>query len=211
VKRDGVAGYGGRIILCESTNAARAATAQRVCDETGGSLVHPSNQPEVIAGQGTIALELEEQVGDLDAIITPIGGGGLISGVALAYRELKPSVVIVAAEPAGADDAFRSKEAGRLIPQTAPQTVADGLRTSLGSNTWPVVRDCVQEIVRVEDPEILASMRWIWERMKLVIEPSSATTLAALRILSDSGRFSGQRIGVVLSGGNVDLSTLEFG
>jgi threonine dehydratase len=150
---------------------------------------------------------LFEQVPDLDAVVVPIGGGGLISGIALAYRELAPNVHIIAAEPSGADDAARSKEAGRLIPQTSPNTVADGLLTSLGVHTWPVVRDVVEQVVRVDDVDTIRVMRQIWERMKLVIEPSAA--VAASAAMSHEC-LEGMRVGVVLSGGNVDLAKLPW-
>ncbi|MEC9073262.1 MAG: pyridoxal-phosphate dependent enzyme, partial [Myxococcota bacterium] len=200
VKRQAVAGYGARIIPCPPTLEARETTTRDVMAETGATFLHPYDQPEVIAGQGTTALELMEQVADLDAVVIPLGGGGLISGMALALRELAPGVRIIAAEPAGADDAARSKRLGKLIPQTGPNTVADGLLTSLGEWTWPVVRDVVERVVVVEDEEIIAAMRLIWERMKLVVEPSAAVGLAA--VLSEEGRsLDGlERIAIVLSG-----------
>ena len=210
VKRAAVEGYGARVITCEPTSAARSAAATASAAETGARFIHPSNDPDVIAGQGTIALELLEQIADLDALVVPVGGGGMLSGITLAARELKPGLRIFAAEPLGADDAARSKAAGRLIPQTAPDTVADGLRTGLGDNTWPVVRDLVEAVLVVEEAEILAATRLVWERMKLVIEPSAGVGVAAA--LGD--RFKGlegiERVGVVLCGGNVDLDRLPW-
>lgn len=208
VKQAAVRGYGGVITLCEPTLEARTTTAARIVEETGGTLLHPYDHPDVIAGQGTCGLELLEQVeGGLDAVIAPVGGGGLIGGIAIAVQG---RARVFAAEPAGADDAARSKAAGRLIPQTAPETVADGLLTSLGEHTWPLVRDLVERIFIVDDPRIVASMRLVWERMKVLIEPSSAVPVAA--VLSDEFReLDGlDRVGVVLSGGNVDLERLPW-
>ncbi len=210
VKRRAVAGYGARIVLCEPTLPARESTAGALCEETGATLLHPYDQAEVIAGQGTIALELIEQVPDLDAVIAPVGGGGLVSGIALALRELSPRVRVFAAEPAGADDAARSKQAGRLIPQTAPHTIADGLLTSLGQLTWPVIREQIEEVLVVDDREIVAAMRLVVERMKIVIEASAATAVAAA-LGERMSRLDGlERVAIVLSGGNVDLDRLPW-
>jgi threonine dehydratase/serine racemase len=202
--------YGGRAVLCEPTLEAREATARRVAAETGGVLVPPFDHPDVIAGQGTVALELLDQVPDLDAIVAPVGGGGLVSGIALAARELAPRVRILAAEPLGADDAARSKALGRVQPQRAPKTLADGLLTSLGALTWPVIRDCVEQVVTVDEDEIVQSLRLLWERAKLLVEPSAAVALAA--VLSDElrGLAGVERVGVVLTGGNVDLDRLPW-
>jgi threonine dehydratase/serine racemase len=210
VKRRAVEAYGGRVIACEPTLAAREATAAAVLAETGGTFIHPYDNPDVIAGQGTVALELLEQAPGLSALLAPVGGGGLISGLCLAAKGLDPSLRGIAAEPAGADDAARSKAAGTRLPQTAPQTIADGLGTSLGELTWPVIRDCVERVVTVEEDEIVAAMRLVWERAKLVIEPSAAVAVAAA--LSDGFRaLDGlERVGVVLSGGNVDLDCLPW-
>jgi threonine dehydratase/serine racemase len=210
VKRRAVEGYGARVIECEPTLAAREQTAAAVLAETGGTLIHPYNHPDVIAGQGTAALELLEEVPGLDAVVTPVGGGGLLAGTALAARGLAPAVRVFAAEPAGADDAARSKAAGRLLPQTGPRTVADGLLTSLGELTWPVLRDLVERVVTVSEPEIIAAMRLVWERAKLVIEPSAAVPVAA--VLGDAFRqIEGpRRVGIILSGGNVDLDHLPW-
>jgi threonine dehydratase len=210
VKRRAVEGYGAEITTCPATLEARETTAAAVAERTGATFLHPYDQAPVIAGQGTVALELVEQVADLDAVLVPVGGGGLISGIALALRELAPAVRIYGAEPAGADDAARSREAGRLIPQTRPNTIADGLLTSLGDLTWPVVRDLVHDIVVVDDEAIVAAMRLIWERMKIIVEPSAATVLAAALHSSSSSSFRGRRVGLVLSGGNVDVSQLPW-
>jgi len=210
VKRRAVEGYGARIIPCEPTLEARETTAAAVLEETGGTLLHPYDHPDVIAGQGTIALELLEQADGLDAIVAPVGGGGMISGIAVAAHGLQPGIRVLAGEPLGADDAARSKAAGELVPQTGPDTIADGLLTSLGELTWPVVRDLVERVVTVSEDEIVSAMRLVLERMKLVIEPSAAVGLAA--VLSDEFRALDRlgRVGVVLSGGNVDLDCLPW-
>jgi len=210
VKKAAVAGYGGEITMCEPTLPARESTAAAVAARTGATLIHPFNDAAVIAGQGTIALELLADHPELDAIVAPVGGGGLISGIALATRELAPRVRVIGGEPLGADDAFRSKEAGVFLPQTGPNTLADGLLTSLGSLTWPVVRDVVERIVVVDEDEIVAAMRLIYERVKIVVEASSAVALAT--VLSDEFRsLAGlDTVAIVLSGGNVDLAKLPF-
>ncbi len=211
IKRHAVEGYGGNVITCPATLEARESTAERVRKETGATLLHPYDQPEVIAGQGTVALEFLEQVPQLNAVVVPIGGGGLIAGIALAIRELAPDIRIFAAEPKGADDAYRSKQAGRLIPQTSPDTIADGLHTSLGEQTWPVVRDLVEQVIVVDDKAIVGAMRVIWERMKIVIEPSAATAAAAA-FSSEMKEMEGMsHLGVLLTGGNLDLENLPFG
>jgi threonine dehydratase/serine racemase len=210
VKRHAVRGYGARIVECEPTLESRERTAALVLAETGATFLHPYNHPNVIAGQGTVALELLEDVPDLDAIIAPVGGGGLISGISIAALAIRPTVHILAGEPKGADDAARSKAARKLIPQTSPDTIADGLLTSLGDLTWLIVRDLVERILTVTDDEIVRAMRLVWERMKLVIEPSAAVPLAA--VLSDEfSELDGiERVGIVLSGGNVDLENLPW-
>jgi threonine dehydratase len=210
VKKVAVAGYGARVIECEPTLAAREATAAAVMAETGGVFVHPYDNAAVIAGQGTTALELLEQAAPLDALVVPVGGGGLLSGMSIATRALSPRTRIFAAEPLGADDAARSFAAGRLLPQTAPRSIADGLLTSLGERTWPILRDHVERVVTVREDEIVAAMRLAWERAKLLIEPSGAVALAA--VLGDEFRgLSGLgRVGVVLTGGNVDLDHLPW-
>jgi threonine dehydratase len=210
VKRRATIDYGGYIVDCEPTQASREATAAAIVAETGATLVAPFDHPDVIAGQGTAALELLDQVADLDAIVTPIGGGGLTAGTCLAVGGAAPRVRVFAAEPKGADDAARSKAANQRLAQTDPRTVADGLRTSLGDLTWPVVRDRVERVITVTEDEIIAAMRLLWERAKLLVEPSSAVALAA--VLTDEFRaIAGvQRVGIVLSGGNVDLDHLPW-
>ncbi len=207
VKRRAVAGYGARVVPCEPSLEARERTAAAVLAETGAHFVPPYDHPDVIAGQGTVAVELLEQVSDLDAIVAPVGGGGLLSGVCIAAKALRPGIRVVGAEPLGADDAARSKAAGRLLPQTGPNTIADGLQTSLGALTWPVVRDLVDAIATVDEEEIVRAMRLAWERAKQMIEPSAAVALAVAMGPALAGS---ERVGVVLSGGNVDLDRLPW-
>jgi threonine dehydratase/serine racemase len=210
VKKSAVQGYGARVVECEPTLAAREAALARLLAETGATPLHPYDQDEVIAGQGTIALELLADAPDLDAIVAPVGGGGLVSGLAIAATALRPGIRVFAAEPAGADDAARSKRTGERIPMGTPNTIADGLLASLGERTWPVLRDLVEDVVVVSEPEIAAAMRLAWERGKLLIEPSAAVALAA--VLSDEfrARQGLARVAVVLSGGNVDLDRLPW-
>lgn len=208
MKRDAVLAYGGRIVWCAPSLAAREQAAARLVAETGATLIPPYDHPDIIAGQGTLALELEAEVPELDAIIAPVGGGGLVSGIALAMRELSPKVRVIGAEPRGADDAARSKASGVLVPQTNPETIADGLRAGLGALTWPVVRDVVDRILTVSEEEIVSAMRLVFERMKLVIEPSAAVAVAAA--LSPELPNDLRRVAIVLSGGNVDLDQLPW-
>ncbi|MHB8079731.1 MAG: pyridoxal-phosphate dependent enzyme [Candidatus Krumholzibacteriia bacterium] len=208
VKREAVAGYGGIIRLCAPTLAAREETLAQVVRETGAVFVHPYNDPRVIAGQGTAALELLAEVPDLDTLVAPVGGGGLLSGTALAAEGAAPDARIVGAEPAGADDACRSLREGRIVPSVAPRTMADGLLTSLGELTFAIIRRRVEQIATVSEPGIAAAMRLIWERMKLVVEPTSAVPLAAL--LEGGVDVAGRRVGIILSGGNVELGKLPW-
>jgi threonine dehydratase/serine racemase len=208
LKRRAVEEYGGRIVLCEPTLAAREAAAATLQAETGATLIPPFDHPDVIAGQGTAALELLADVPDLDAIVAPVGGGGLISGTAIVASAHHSRVAVIAAEPAGADDAARSRAAGEWIAQTDPHTIADGLLTSLGTLTWPIVRDRVDAVVTASDAEIVAAMRLLWERAKLLVEPSSAVALAA--VLSPAFPPHHRRVGIILSGGNVDLDALPW-
>ncbi len=208
VKRAAVAGYGARIVLCDPTLAARESTLEAVVAETGAAFVHPYNDPNVIAGQGTAAMELLQNVPDLDVVMAPVGGGGLLSGTAIAVAGLSPRTRVVGAEPAAADDACRSLKEGRIVPSVDPRTVADGLLTSLGTLTFAAIRKHVAGIVTVSEEAIVAAMRQVWERMKIVIEPSSAVPVAAL--LEGAWEAAGQRIGVILTGGNVDLDELPW-
>lgn len=208
VKKAAVAGYGGTIILCEPTQKAREATLAKVVQETGATFVHPYNDVRVIAGQGTAALELCEEVPDLDGVLVPVGGGGLLSGTALAVQAMTPTTRVIAAEPAGADDAYRSLQTGHIVPSLNPQTIADGLRTSLGDLTFAIIQRHVEQIVTVSEAAIVQAMRLVWERMKIVIEPSAAVPVGVL--LEKHIDLSGQRLGVILSGGNVDLDRLPW-
>lgn len=206
VKKAAVTEYGGEIIECEPTQQAREDTLRHVVERTGAAFLHPYNQREVILGQGTAALELIQDIGELDVLMSPVGGGGLLGGTALAAHFFSPQARVVAAEPKGADDAWQSLQAGHIVPQLAPDTVADGLRTSLGDQTFPILQQLVEKVIRVEEEEIVAALRLVMERMKLVVEPSGVVPLAAL--LKEREDFRGCRVGVILSGGNVDLKLL---
>jgi threonine dehydratase len=202
IKKRGVKGYGGEIFECEPTLQSREATLVEVIGKTGATEIHPFNNYDVIAGQATAAKELFEEVGQLDVIMAPVGGGGLLSGTALAAKYFSPNTKVIAGEPAGSDDAWRSLKSGK-IEQAQSNTIADGLLTSLGDKTFPIIQKNVKEIITVSDDEIIEALRLVWERMKIIIEPSCAVPLAAL--LKEKDRFSGKRVGIILSGGNVDL------
>ncbi len=210
VKRAAVEGYGGKVYVCEPNEKARQQRAEELVAETGGTLIPPFDHPHVIAGQGTATLELLDEVGTLDAIIAPIGGGGLMSGTCIAGRGMKPGVRLFGAEPTGADDAARSLAAGELILQANPNTICDGLLTSMGELTWPIIRDHVEAIFTVSDEQVIDAMRLVMQRMKIVIEPSAAVAVAA--VLSDQFKsLAGlSRVGVIISGGNVDLDHLPW-
>jgi threonine dehydratase len=208
VKQAAVRAYGAELFLCEPNLTAREQAAAEVLARFGGTLIPPFDHPDIIAGQGTAALELLEEVPALDAVIVPVGGGGMLSGWCLAAKGMKPGIQVFGAEPRGADDAARSKAAGTWLPQTDPRTIADGLLTSLGKLTWPIIRDQVDAIYTVSDAEILSAMHLVWERMKLVIEPSAAVGVAV--VLSESFRqLPGlTSVGVVLCGGNLEIPPL---
>ncbi|HJN77111.1 MAG TPA: pyridoxal-phosphate dependent enzyme [Myxococcota bacterium] len=206
VKQAAVRGYGGQIVLCPPTLAGRLEFRGRIAEDTGATYVPPFDHDDVIAGQGSCALELLEQVPDLDAIVAPIGGGGLVGGIALVGQAR--GVRVFAAEPRGADDAARSKAASRRIVEPNPKTIAKGLLVSIGERNWPILRDHVEDVLLVDEDAIVCAMRLVWERMKLVIEPSAAVSLAAVLTHDLPGGI--ERIGVVLSGGNVDLGELPF-
>ena len=208
IKKKAVQSYGGIITFCEPTLASRETTMKEVMERTGVVFIPPYNHFDIIAGQGTAAKELIEEAGELDVMIAPVGGGGLLSGTAISTRALLPRARVIAAEPLGADDACRSFISGKLVPSVNPQTIADGLLTSLGDLTFRVILDKVDEIVTVSEESIITAMRLIWERMKIIIEPSSAVPLAA--VLEEKIEVSGKRIGIILSGGNVDLGRLPF-
>ncbi|MBA3325039.1 MAG: pyridoxal-phosphate dependent enzyme [Rhodobacteraceae bacterium] len=207
-KKDAVRGYGGTIVECEPSTSSREAVFAEVVAESGADFVHPYNDPRVIAGQGTCSRELSEQVEGLDAVIAPIGGGGMISGTCLTLSHLAPGIEIFAAEPEQADDAYRSFKAGHIIADDAPNTVADGLKVPLKDLTWHFVRNHVTDIFTASEQEIVDAMRLTWARMKIVIEPSCAVPFAA--ILKNKDRFAGKRVGVIITGGNVDLDKLPW-
>lgn len=208
VKKNAVAGYGGLITFCEPTLEARESTLDRIRLDTGANVVHPFNDERVIAGQGTAAVELLEDVPDLDVIITPIGGGGLISGTSIAATEIKKGIRVIGGEPEMADDAFRSMKAGEIIPSTNPKSIADGLLSSLGSITFPIIQKNVEQIVTVSEAGMIASMKFVGERAKIIIEPSSAVAIGVL--WEKKIDLSGLKVGVIISGGNVDLEKLPW-
>jgi threonine dehydratase len=208
VKKNAVAGYGGLITFCEPTLEARESTLESIRLKTGATVVHPYNDERVIAGQGTAALELLEDIPDLDVIIAPVGGGGLLSGTAIAATEIKKGIRVIAGEPEMADDAFRSMKAGRIIPSNNPKTIADGLLTSLGTLTFPIIQERVEQIVTVSEAGIIESMKYVWERAKIIIEPSSAVAVGVL--WEKKIDLNSLKVGVIISGGNVDLEHLPW-
>jgi threonine dehydratase len=208
IKKKAVKSYGGEIIECEPNLAARETTLEAVVKRTGATFIPPYDFWDVIEGQATCALEMWEENIPFDVIMAPVGGGGLLGGTALATHYINPKCQIIAAEPEGADDAYRSFKAKAHIPMVDPKTIADGLLTSLGNINFQIIMDHVDDILTANDEEIIAAMRLIYERMKIVIEASCAVPLAAL--LKNKERFKGQKIGIILSGGNVDLSKLPF-
>jgi threonine dehydratase len=212
VKKAAVAGYGGRITYCKPTLEAREETQRAIIARTGATEIHPFNNPRIIAGQGTATLELIEDLPDLDAVIAPVGGGGLLSGTATAAKGLRPSIRVLGAEPAAADDAARSIAAGHIIPSHDPRTIADGLLTSLGEITFAVIRERVERIVTVHEETIVEAMRFVWERAKIVIEPSAAVGFAVLFEAAAKGDHDlrGKRVGIIVCGGNVDLDRLPW-
>lgn len=202
IKKKAVLGYGGKIFECEPTLAAREETLREVVLKTKATEINPFNNEHVITGQATVAKELLEDIPKLDALIAPVGGGGLLSGTLLAAHYLSPGTFVYAGEPEGADDAFRSLKSGKIESSQA-STIADGLLTSLGDKTFPIIQQYVKEVLVVSDAEIIQAMRMIWETMKIIIEPSCAVTFAAL--IKNKDKFAGKRVGIILSGGNVDL------
>ena len=208
VKKNAVAGYGGQITFCAPTLEAREATLTRIYERTGANIVHPYNDERVIAGQGTAALELLEDVPDLEVILAPVGGGGLLSGTSIAATETKKGIRVLAGEPEMADDAYRSMQSGTIIPSISPKTIADGLLTSLGSHTFPIVQQRVEQIVTVSEQGIIDAMRFVWERVKIIIEPSAAVAVGVL--WEKKIDLTGLKVGVILSGGNVDLEKLPW-
>ncbi len=207
-KKAAVVGYGGIITFSEPTQESRQSALESVMEQTGAIYIPSYNDPNIVAGQGTVAAELVEEVPDLDIVIAPVGGGGLLSGTAVAVSELSPTTRIIGAEPANADDAYRSLREGRVVPSENPQTVADGLLMSLSQLTFGIIRERVERIVTVSEEAIVSAMRHVWERMKIIIEPSAAVAVAA--VLGAELDVTGKRVGIILSGGNVDLERLPF-
>lgn len=208
VKVNAVRDYGAEVVFCESTIESRQETTDQIISTTGATFIHPYNNADVIAGQGTSAKELLEEVPGLDIIIAPIGGGGLMSGTAIASKSIKPDIKVLGAEPKLADDAYRSFQAGSIQPVLRTDTIADGLRTSLGSLTFQIIKDNVDDIVTVTEESIVRDMRRVWERMKIIIEPSCAVPISAL--LDGEVDISGKKVGIILTGGNVDLENLPW-
>ncbi|MFO7575129.1 MAG: pyridoxal-phosphate dependent enzyme [Bacteroidales bacterium] len=208
VKKNAVLGYGAEITFCKPTLQAREETTAAIIERTGATLIHAYDNINVICGQGTAAKELLEEISDLEMVIAPVGGGGLLSGTATAVKGINPAVQVIGAEPKNADDAWRSFTSGKLVPSVNPKTIADGLLTSLSERTFNIIRNRVDDIITVSEESIAESMLLIWERMKIVIEPSSATVLAVIR--ENSARFQGKRVGLIISGGNLDFSKLPF-
>ena len=207
-KRAAVARYGAQITWCAPTLAARESTVRRVLEATGASLIHPYDDLLVMAGQATAALEFLEAVPDLEVLLCPVGGGGLIAGSAVAARSLKPAIRVIGVEPAGADDAARSRKAGRIVPVENPNTIADGLRATIGERPLAEIRRLVEDIITVTDESIVRAMRQLWDVMKIVVEPSGAVPYAAL--LDAPPALRGRRIGIIVSGGNLDLDHLPW-
>jgi threonine dehydratase len=208
IKKSAVAGYGATITYCEPTLEARESTLAEIIENEGRVEIHPYNDVRIIAGQGTAALELMEDVDDLEIVMAPVGGGGLLSGTSIAVSESQPSIKVFGAEPIQADDAFRSLQSGVIEPSIEPQTIADGLLTCLGDLTYPILQERCDGIVTVSEESIVQAMRLVWERMKIIIEPSSAVPVAAL--LENRSQVPGHRVGIILSGGNVDLTRLPW-
>jgi threonine dehydratase len=207
-KKDAVIGYGGQIVECEPSTSSREAVFAEVVKATGADFVHPYNDERVIAGQGTCSKEMIEDLGNLDAVVAPIGGGGMISGTCLSLATLSPHTRIYAAEPEAADDAYQSFKQGHIVAYDAPVTVADGLKVPLKERTWHFVKTYVTDVLTASEQEIIDAMRLIWGRLKIVMEPSSAVPLAT--ILKNRDIFAGQRVGVIITGGNVDLDKLPW-
>ncbi|MCB9264405.1 MAG: pyridoxal-phosphate dependent enzyme [Lewinellaceae bacterium] len=208
IKKAATQGYGAEVILCENTLAARERTLEKVVARTGATFIHPYNDYNVIAGQATAAKELLEDTKTLDCIIAPVGGGGLMSGTALSARYCSPGTLAYGAEPKAVDDAYRSFKSGTLQENSTIDTIADGLRTNLGEKTFDIIQRELEDIFTVSEEAIIAAMRLVWERMKIVIEPSCAVPLAA--VLANRPVFEGKKVGVILTGGNVDLGKLPF-
>jgi len=203
IKKNGVRSYGGEIFQCEPNLASREKTLEEVIKKTGATEVHPFNNYDVMTGQATTAKEFFEEATDLDFILAPVGGGGLLSGTALATKYFSPSTQVIAAEPAGSDDTFRSLQSGK-IEQAQSQSIADGLLTTVGTKTFPIIYENVKEAITVSDDEIIAAMKLMWERLKIIVEPSGAVPFAA--VIKSKEKFKDKKVGIIISGGNVDLA-----
>ncbi len=208
VKKEAVQSYGANLVECAPSLEAREKTMESIRSKSGAAFLHPSNDMNVILGQSTVAWEFIEEMEELDVLLTPVGGGGLIAGTSLVTQHLLPEAETIGSEPFGADDAYLSLKTGKIQPSINPMTIADGLKTQLGDQNFPIIMKYVSRIIRVEESEIIAAMRYIWERMKIIIEPSSAVAVAAL--FRNKGEFKNRRVGVILTGGNVDLGNLPF-
>lgn len=208
VKKDAVLGYGGVVTDCEPNIQAREQAAEQIVTEKGATFIHPSNDLNVILGNATAAMELLEVHADLEFLISPIGGGGLIAGTALAAHYFAAECAVIGGEPMAVDDAYRSLQTGKIETNTTTNTIADGLRTQLGDINFPIIQQHVDHIIRVEEEDIRRAMRLLWERLKIVVEPSSAVAFAA--VLKNKTHFKNKKVGIILSGGNVDLDTLKF-
>ena len=208
VKKEAIKGYGAQVLECESTLGAREENSATIQQQTGATFLHPSNNLDVILGNATANVELLQKHPDLDLILTPVGGGGLIAGTALAAKYFGENCKVIGGEPFAVDDAYRSLRSGKIETNTSAKTVADGLRTHLGDINFPIIQELVSSIIRVEEDEIIHAMRHIWQRMKIIVEPSSAVAFAA--VLREKEKFQNKKIGIILSGGNVDLENLPF-
>mgnify|MGYP003677066418 FL=1 len=208
VKKEAVKGYGAIVTECESTLEAREKTSEKIQQETGASFLHPSNNLDVILGNATAGVELLEKHPDLDYLLVPVGGGGLIAGTVLAAKYFGHNCKVIGGEPFAVDDAYRALQSGKIELNESTNTVADGLRTHLGDKNFPIIQELVSEIIRVEEEEIVAAMKHIWQRMKIIIEPSSAVPFAA--VLREKEKFKDKKVGIILSGGNVDVTKLPF-
>ncbi|WP_298756477.1 threonine/serine dehydratase [uncultured Psychroserpens sp.] len=208
VKKNAVSEYGGHIIECEPTIEARQNAADSIVNDTGATFIHPSNDLEVILGQGTACIELLNEQPNLDAVFCPVGGGGLIAGSALAAHYFGNNCNVFGGEPFEADDAYRSLQSGKIETNETANTIADGLRTQLGHHNFPIILKHVKHIIRVTENEIIEAMRYVWERMKIIIEPSSAVALAA--VIKEKDQFKNKKVGIIISGGNVDVNSLPF-
>ena len=208
IKINNVERNGGEVVWCEPEQESRESVLKDLIEETGAVVVHPYNDERIMAGQGTCAKELLEDHPELDVIVSPVSGGGLLSGTLLSSKALKTDIQVFGAEPAEADDAYRSLKLGKIVPNETINTICDGLRAQIGGLTFPVISDLVDDIITVTEEEIIDSMRMIWERLKMIVEPSSSITLGA--VLKNKDKFNGKKVGLIISGGNVDLDHLPW-